>query len=129
MGSANTDLPASWMIPGVYTKINFSGAGAAVDDDSKRVLIFGYRLSTGAQPADTPQAYNSQADVDAAHGAGSMVARAFAAFQSQLGAGLAEPWVIGITPPSGGTAATRTITVAGPATSAGSLDCYICGWR
>lgn len=125
----NSDLPASWKIPGVYIKQDFQGSGAALDDDSKRVLIMGYRLSTGTSPASTPEPFNAQSDVDTAHGRGSQVARAFAAFQSHIGAGLAEPWVLGIDPPSGGTAATFTTTIAGTATSAGSIDMWVAGYR
>ncbi len=125
----NTDLPASWKIPGVYTQINFTGSGAALDDDSKRILIWGYRLSTGSAAPDTPIQVFSQSDCNAFFGRGSTVARAFAAEESQSGPGLGDIWCVGTNAPSSGTAATYTLTFAGPATTAGGLDMWVAGYR
>lgn len=129
LAAVNTDLPTSWKIPGVYTQINFTGSGAAVDDASKRVLLMAYASTTATAPFNTPVLYNQQSDVNDYFVRGSDMSRLFAAFQSQNGPGTAEIYCCSIQEPSGGTAATYTVTVAGPATEAGSLSCWVCGYR
>lgn len=124
----NTDLPASNLIPGVYVQINTNG-GSAVDNANKRALILANRLTTGSVAADTPFLCTDQSTANASVGTGSDAARNFAAFQSQYGPGEFETWICGVNAPSGGTAATQLITVAGTATSAGYVDVYVCGYR
>lgn len=124
----NTDLAASNMVPGVYVQIQ-SGGGATLDNPNKRAMLMGMRLSSGSGAPNTPALFTSQTDVETAHGAKSEAARLFAAFNAQQGPGEFEVWVAGVPEPSGGTAATRLIAVAGTATAAGYVDVYVCGYR
>lgn len=125
---SNPDLPSSWEIPGVYFSINLAGSGSGPGTIAKRLLLLGYRLSSGTQPADTPFLANGQDDANNGAGRGSDLARLYAAAMSQVGQGVVEAWCLGIAEPSSGTAATHLINVAGTATSAGSVSVWIAGY-
>jgi len=127
--AVNPDLPGSWLIPGIYFKLNLSGSGAGLNTVSKRLLLWGYRLSSGSQPPDSPVQITQQADVNTYFGQGSDIARLYAASISQVGGGVCDVYCMGINEPSSGTAATHLITFAGPATAAGSVDVWICGYK
>lgn len=124
----NPDLPLSWMEPGVYTYVNFTGSGAAVDDATRRVLLLGYMGASGSYAPNTPVLLTQQSDANSYFQRKSDLSRIFAAFNSQDGPGTSEVWCCGITPPSAGTAATYTVTFAGPATATGSGTFYCCGY-
>lgn len=125
----NPDLPSSWELPGVYFALNLAGQGSGVGSLDKRLLLFGHRLSTGSQPPDQPVLVNGQADANAYFGRGSDLARMFAAATSQVGQGVIDAWCCPINEPAAGTLATHLITIIGTATSSGSLDVYVCGYR
>lgn len=114
--------------PGIFSSFNFTGSGAANVNTDRSAHLMGYRLSSGAGTADTPTLYTQQSDVDADHGRGSEVSRLFAAFNSQYGAGQFEVWCTGITPASGGTAATYTWTLGGTATATGQISLSVNGY-
>lgn len=123
---ANPDI-GSILEPGVFTSFNFTGSGAAILNTDRSAMLMGYRLSSGAGVADTPQLYTQQSDVNTDHGRGSEIARNFAAFNAQYGPGF-EVWCTGITPPSGGAQATYVFTFAGPATTAGFVSISFAGY-
>jgi len=125
----NSDLPNSNGIPGTYVQIDLSGAGAASDDTMKRVLLLGFRQSTGTQPADVPYQTSSASEINTLFGRKSDVARMARAFLAQSGPGGADLWVCGTDAPSAGVASTHHIKLYGPATSAGSIDCWISGYK
>lgn len=125
----NTDLPSSWLLPGVFIKLNLSGSGAGLNSVTKRLLLLGYKTSSGSQGSDTPIQVTQQADANSYFGNGSDLARLYAAATSQIGGGVANIFCLPIDAPSGGTAATHLIALTGPATSAGALDVWICGYR
>lgn len=125
----NPDLPSSWEIPGIYFAINFAGQGGGIGSLDKRLLLLGYRLATGSKPPDQPVLVTSQADANTYFGRGSDLARMVAASLAHAGAGTIDVWGCPLNEPSGGTAATHLIAVAGTATSSGSVDVYVCGHR
>lgn len=125
--STNPDLPSSWEVPGVYFSINFSGSGSGAP--RKRLLLMGYKLASGSAALNSPVRVNGQSEADAYFGRGSDLARQYAAAVSQVGAGVIDVWCCPLAEPSSGTQSTRLIKVGGPATSSGSVDVYVCGWR
>lgn len=125
----NTDLGSSWMIPGVYIKLDLTGNGANLNNISKRALLVGYKLAAGSAPQDTPVLITGQSDANGKLGQGSELARLYAAFVSQVGGGQADVYALPIVEPAAGTAATRTITFAGTAAAADSVELWICGYH
>lgn len=125
----NPDLPRSYMIPGVFTFLDTTGSGGSLANAAKRLLIWGYKSSSGTGLLNAVAQVTSQREVNRLAGRGSDVARKFAAAMSQVGAGAIETHILPLAEPSGGTAATHTIQVVGPATASGSIDFWICGYR
>lgn len=125
----NPDLPRSYMIPGVFTFLDTTGVGGALASASKRLLIWGYKTSSGTALQDAVAPVTNMTDVNRLAGRGSDLARQYAAALSQVGAGSIDAFLMPLVEPSGGTAATHTLKVYGPATSTGSIDLWICGYR
>ena len=126
---ANTDLPSSWLIPGVYLQLNLNGSGAGLNSATKRLLLVGYKGAVGNAPQDTPIQILQQSDANTAFGQGSDLARMYAAAVSQVGPGTCDVFCLPIAEPSTGTAATHLITIIGTATAAGSIDAWVCGYK
>lgn len=129
LAPTNPDLPSSWMIPGIYFKLNLAGSGASLNSVQKRLLILGCKTSSGSKPANTPIQVFQQSDVNTFFGAGSEVARMYAAAISQVGPGVCDVFCMALDEPSSGTAATHLITFATNATASGGVDVYICGYK
>src|SRR4051812_35117351 len=124
---ANSSLPSSWEIPGIFFEINLAGQGSGVGALDKRLLCLAYRLSTGTQPPDQPVLVNGQDDVNTFFGQGSDLSRLYAAAVAQVGQGVLDLWCCGINEPSSGAQATHLINIAGTATQAGSVSVWIAG--
>jgi phage tail sheath gpL-like len=90
-----------------------------------RALLFGTMTAAGDATADVAIPIGSQAQADAHFGAGSELARMFQAFYNNNFAN--EVWGLPLAEPSGGTAATGTITISAAPTAAGTLHLYIAG--
>lgn len=125
----NTDLPSSWMIPGVFIQLNLAGSGAGLNNPQKRLLLLGQKTSSGTKPVDAPFQVFTQSDCNGYFGQGSDLARMYAAVISQIGSGAADIFCQAVGDPIGGTAATHLITFIGTATSTGYVDMLICGYR
>lgn len=125
----NPDLPASWMIPGVYTYLDLTGAGAGLSNIQKRLLLIGYKTSTGTQAPNSAVQVTGQSTADSYFGRGSDLARMVAAAISQNGGGVLDVFCVALTEPSGGTASTHLLTFVGTATAAGSVTVTICGYK
>ena len=133
----NPDLPISYQVPGIY--VYQSRAGSAPNSTNRRVLLLGYKTSSGSALAGSPERILSEDDVVQKCGKGSELHRMFRAFVSQGGAG-AELFVMPVSAPSG-TAQTRLLTIlqapngaalgtgALGAVAAGTLSVWICGQR
>jgi phage tail sheath gpL-like len=124
----NTDLPSSWLVPGVYIQLNLNGSGSGLNSATKRILLLGYKTSSGSAQVDAPIQVFAQSDANTYFGAGSDLARLYAATLSQIGPGTADVFCLPITAPSAGTAAIHQVVFAGTATAAGSVDAWICGY-
>ena len=124
----NADLPSSILLPGVYFKLNLSGSGAGLNSPSTRLVLIANKTTAGTAQADVPIQVTSQSDANTFFGAGSDMARMFAATLSQVGPGACDTYCLPIVEPSAGTAAIHQIIIAGPATSSGSITATICGY-
>lgn len=107
--------------------LNLQGSGAGLNGGIKALHLMGYKAAAGSQPVDTPIQVISQSDANTYFGRGSDLARLYAAAVAQVGPGVIDIYCTAIT--ASGTAQTRKIVMAGPATAAGSVDVYICGYR
>ncbi len=123
----NNDVSSAWEPPGVYFQIRAGGGGSSLADAFKRVIIFGYKKTAGTAPLNTLTRCTSQSDCATFVGQGSDIYRQYQAFISQAGQAISDVYLLPITEPSG-TNATRLIVVAGPPTTAGSVDLFICGY-
>jgi phage tail sheath gpL-like len=119
------NIPSTLRLPLVWAEVDPSRAGTFAN--YQRALILGYKKS--AAPA-TPNALvrvSSPDQAKALYGRGSQHAHMFEAwFKNNI---FEETWGLTVTPPSGGTAATGTIVVTGPATASGVIYLYIAGRR
>lgn len=135
----NPDLPISYQVPGVY--VFLSRQGAAPNATNRRVLLLGYRTSSGTAPAGSPVRVNSEDDVVASAGKGSDLHRMYRSFIAQASGSIgADTWLMPMSAPSG-TAQTRLIqflqspvgaalgTGNSGAVAAGVVTVWVAGWR
>ncbi len=118
-------IPVSLRTPGAYIEFDSSRAVNGVYRVANRVLLIGQRLAAGAVPALTPTRIDTVDTAIAAFGRGSMLAQMARALKAADG--LSECWAIALDELVGGTAATSTVTITGPATGAGTLALMIAG--
>lgn len=118
------EVPPGVRTPFTFIEIDASKAQTGPSIQNYRTLQIGQRLSTGTVPADEPFLATSADQVGAAAGRGSILHQmAIAYFRAN---NVTEAWFIGVSD-AAGTAATQTLTVTGPATSAGTIFLYIAG--
>lgn len=119
--SFNT-IPSGLLIPGFFVEMDASRA--QYGSVPQRALLIGQTITA----ATAVPAFCTTADAAAAtYGAGSMLARMVAAYRANDPFG--ELWVLPIADHASGVAATKTITVTGPATAAGTIALYVGGQR
>ncbi|MFZ5746358.1 MAG: phage tail sheath subtilisin-like domain-containing protein [Pseudomonadota bacterium] len=120
-------IPASLRTPGVYIEFDSSKAVSGLPPAPNKVLLIGQRLATGTVEALVPTRIVAADQAAQAFGRGSMLAamaRAFKAADTWT-----ECWAVALDDDAGGTAATQTITVTGPATAAGTIALMVGGRR
>lgn len=118
-------IPADTRVPGQSIEFDSSRAVTGLSPISNRVLLIGQRLSTGLSPALTVQPIADAPQAIAQFGRGSMLARMAAAFRKADR--YSRLFAIALDDIAGGTAATGTITVTGPATAAGTIALMVGG--
>ena len=111
------------LVPLFYAEMDNSQA--SYFSQSVRSLLIGQKLTGGTAVVNTPYIVSSTAQAITLFGRGSMLARMHAMFR--LSNPVGEVWAIAVADAGGGVAATGTITVAGPATAAGTISIYIAG--
>lgn len=120
-------MPASIRVPGTYVEIDNSRALQGLSDWPAKVLILGQRLTAGTVPALTPVRVTSAEQARVYFGRGSQLAHMFEAWFK------ASPWVdvwgMAMDDVGAGVAATKTITVTGPATAGGEIALLVGGRR
>lgn len=125
-------LGASFPNPGVYAEIDFAVGPAGPAPGPRNILVFGNKTSAGTAVNDTAvygpnTAIPAQTEQDWINlfGAGGHHHRAFLRLTAVLG-NISPIGIFGISvTPSGGAAATGTITIATTATSNGNLRVWV----
>lgn len=117
------NFPANWRLPLYYVEVDPSMAG--LPTLRQAALLVGIKTAAGSAPANIAIPVGTLAAAKAAVGEGSMLERMTAAFLANNTA--QELWLMPLAEPGGGTAATGTITVTGPAAAAGTIALYIAG--
>ena len=120
-------VPATNRVPFVFVEVDNSRAESGPKVQDYRIACLGQRRSTGLVAANTAFRALSADQVAEAAGSGSVLhAMALALFRANK---VAEAWFVGVADAGGGVAATKTLTVTGPATENGSLYLYVAGRR
>ena len=118
-------IPQNWKMPLYWVEVDPSMAG--YPRSRLTSLIIGTKLTSAPAVPNVPIPIPSQADARALFGFGSMLDGMVESFTKNNCA--QELWVVPIAEAAAGVAATGTITVATPATKAGTLPVYIAGRR
>lgn len=117
-------IPNNLLVPGTYFEFDPSNANTALPQ--MRTLIIGQPLSSATGVVyDTPINLGSVAQVRAAYGAGSHLARTYAAYRAVDS--FTEVWALPVQDASGGTLGTTVVTLTAASPAAGTLNVYICG--
>ncbi len=118
-------IPNDIRTPGQYVEIDASQARRGLPNRNPRVLLLGQKLATGAAAALTLTRVTSAKGAVAAFGQHSMLAQMAAVFLGLNSS--AEVWALPQADDGAGVKATKTVTVTGPATSAGTLALLVAG--
>lgn len=116
-------LPPTVRVPLFYAEIDNSRANSGVF--SQRALIVGQKLAAGSAAANVPAISQGVADAKSAFGQGSDLARMVDAYRQNDSFG--ELWCLPLSDDAGGTAATGSVALTGPATGNGMLALYVGG--
>ncbi len=120
-------IPVTIRTPGFYVEFDNSLANKGLVFDMTRVLLFAQKLATGiATPLVPVRALSADHGVQLG-GRGSMLAAMVAAFK--VANADSDLWVMTLDDNPAGTNASGSVTIAGPATAAGTLNLYIGGIR
>ena len=121
-------LGSSFIVPGVYTQVNFAAGATTGAPAGQKVLIIGNKTTAGSATPDTvvygpdtSTTMQSETDVIAIFGAGSQVHRAWRRFSA---VNKTTPIYAIAAAESAGTAATGAVVVKTTATSAGNIRFY-----
>src|SRR5262245_45974382 len=124
------DIPANWRQPLYWVEVDGSKAG--YPRSHMATLLVGTMMTTQTDPMDNgvatpdvPIIVGRQMDADNYFGKGSELANSFKAYFRNNVAN--EVWALPMAEPTGGAAASGTVTVATPPTEAGTLHLYIAG--
>jgi len=118
-------VPQNIRVPGVYTEISNQGATNGAGLIEYRRLLIGTMLPTGIATPGVPVQCLSDGAAELLAGPGSVLSgMAVAALTKDQ---FTDLWLLPVADPDAGNAATATITIAGPATAAGTLNLYIAG--
>lgn len=120
MISFNT-IPQNVRVPLFYAEVDNSQAGYF--SQALRTLIIGQKLAAGVAVADTPILVSRTDEAKTQFGIGSMLARMHEIYRRNDSVG--EVWCLPLADNGAGVAASGTLTVTGPATSAGTINLYI----
>lgn len=118
-------IPINFLVPGVYVEIDNKGASGA-PPMRKTALAIGTRLSTGTIAAEIVKPITSASQAREYWGRGSMLAEMCATFLAANP--FAELRAVALAEDAGGVKATKTVTVTGTATEAGTIA-FVWGGR
>jgi phage tail sheath gpL-like len=118
-------IPIDVRVPGQYIEFDNSRAVGGLPAIHHKILVLGQRLSAGSVAAGSLVRVLSASQAEAYFGRGSMLAAMFTALKAANN--YTETWAIPLDDNGAGVAATKTITVTGPATESGTINLYIAG--
>lgn len=118
-------IPSLLLTPGAIVEVDGSRAKSGPGLFPYRALLVGQKIAAGSATANTVHLVSSADDVVALAGRGSQLHRMALAW---FAANKSTEVFIGVLEDNGaGVAATKTITVTGPSTAAGTISLYIGG--
>lgn len=120
-------IPLDLRTPGQYLEFDASRASSGAGVQPQRILVIGQKLPAGLASAGQPVRVATADQAVQQFGRGSMLALMFTAFLAANPT--AEAWALALADNAAGVAATKTVTVTGPATAAGVVDLYVAGVR
>ena len=122
--SFNT-IPANLRLPLFYAEVDNSQA--SFFQRQQRALLIGQKLSAGSATAGEPVQVSSEAMAKSLFGQGSMLAAMMRLYRANDNFG--EVWCLPVDDAGAGVAATKTVTVSGSASAAGTVSLYVAGRR
>lgn len=127
MSISFNQIPLDLRTPGQFVEFDSSRATSGLTAQPQRVLVIGQKLAAGVAVANVPIRITQADQAIQQFGRGSMLAAMCAAFL--VNNPTAELSALPMIDNVAGVAATKTITLTGPATAAGALDLLIAGQR
>lgn len=116
-------IPIDVRTPGQYLEVDNSKAVRGLPSMNRRMLFIGNKLAAGTAPALSLQRINSPAEAAVLFGRGSVLHEMLVIARNANKE--SDIWAMSLADEAAGTAATKTVTVTGPATEAGTLALYI----
>lgn len=120
-------IPINLLTPGQFVEINASRATSGLPAMPQKTLVVGQKLAAGLAAANVPIRVTSADQAIQQFGRGSMLAAMCAGFLAANPTG--EMLAFPVEDNAAGVASTKTVTLAGPATAAGTLHLYVAGQR
>jgi phage tail sheath gpL-like len=120
-------IPVDIRTPGQFVEIDNSKAVKGLPSMTRRVLFIGNKLAAGNAVAATLYRINSAAEAAGLFGRGSVLHEMLVAARNANKE--SDFWAIGLTDEVAGVQATKTVTVTGAATAAGTIALYINGYK
>lgn len=116
-------FPSTNRVPGVFAAVDASKANTGTIN--QRTLILAQMLAAGTATAGSPVISSGVGEAQASYGPGSLMALMVERYRALDLDG--ELWCLPMADVGGGTAATGTIALTGPATANGTIPLYING--
>lgn len=120
-------IPIDLRTPGQFVEFVSSRATTGPGIQPHRALIIGQKLAAAPATANTPVRVTDPAQAAQLFGRGSMLALMFAAWLANNP--YTEAWAFPMADNGAGVAATKTVTITGPATGAGTINLLVAGQR
>lgn len=120
-----SSIPVDLRVPGTYVEFDSSRAVGGLPPTPSKILVIGQRLATGTIAALVPTLIFTGDQAVQRFGRGSQLAAMCGALKKANDR--TETWAIALDDDAGGTAATKTITLTGPATGAGTIALLVAG--
>ncbi|SAI74568.1 tail sheath protein [Bordetella ansorpii] len=120
-------IPTDIRTPGQFLEIDNSKALRGLPSLDRRILVMGNMLATGTASAETLYRINSGDEGAALFGRGSVLHEMLRLVRAANKT--SDVWALGLEDLAAGVAATKVITVSGPATAAGTIALYINGQK
>lgn len=118
-------IPLDIRTPGQYIEIDNTKAVRGLSQQDRKILVLGQRLTAGTVAQAIPTRVNSAEQAVGFFGRGSMLAAMIAAAKKANPS--TDLWAVALDDNGAGVAATKTVTLAGTVTAAGTLNLYVGG--